>query len=563
MHMKKMIMKAIAFCAASLMMMGLLSSCNSVKIPTLQPVSEQEAPEKYVPYETIYVNVPADSYCVVFVGSTKVAVCYHSGPVLVPKSLFPATKASDDAYTIVTVAGAPTPGVASENTLEMVLAFEDTKDGDHDYNDLIFQVRLQIVNNEDGTNNTTAEITPVAYGATKKIAMGVVLSGPNNTYVDKLLYDDCRAEMFEGDQGFINTRGTRKKYSPISNIELASNLNGAVTCVSWYIEVNGERLYASNTFQQCLDNENMPQGLVLINLRDDIYSFEKGGTTYYCGNDFWQFPEESVNVNAVYPGFDEAFLTKGNFSVLDVPQEGSKYVNAIMPDENLVVNDNDCLYTLYSTGGDTPEVEAIQLWEGGPKWATFNLGATKPEEYGDYFSWGNLARFTKTGEKYHENPENPNDFREYYWNVSAGGKLIGDFESGDIRYDAARFNWGGKWRMPTIEEIQYLTDANVSRPQNRLFTYTVIDDYNGTGIRGGLFTLNADHTKTLFFPFAGNTNKNQLGGVGTVGKYWSTGFDETLDAQGSRARVMTLDGSKANPATWSRNDGLAIRPVCD
>ena len=75
----------------------------------------------------------------------------------------------------------------------------------------------------------------------------------------------------------------------------------------------------------------------------------------------------------------------------------------------------------------------------GTKWATCNVGATAPEEDGNYYAWGEI---TTKNEYIRENS------RTY-------GKNIDDI-SGNSSYDAACANWGSPWRMPTKQEIEEL-----------------------------------------------------------------------------------------------------------
>ncbi len=75
------------------------------------------------------------------------------------------------------------------------------------------------------------------------------------------------------------------------------------------------------------------------------------------------------------------------------------------------------------------------------KWATCNLGASKPHGRGKYFAWGE----TKPRSKRNERPGAT--YREGLENIS-----------GNPQYDAARANWGGTWRIPTSEEWQELID---------------------------------------------------------------------------------------------------------
>ena len=75
----------------------------------------------------------------------------------------------------------------------------------------------------------------------------------------------------------------------------------------------------------------------------------------------------------------------------------------------------------------------------GLKWATCNVGASKPEDFGNYYAWGE----TSPKDEYTED------------NCSTYEKQINDI-SGNAQYDAARANWGGKWRLPTKSEMQEL-----------------------------------------------------------------------------------------------------------
>lgn len=77
----------------------------------------------------------------------------------------------------------------------------------------------------------------------------------------------------------------------------------------------------------------------------------------------------------------------------------------------------------------------------GLKWATCNVGARSPKEYGDYYAWGE----TEAKSEYTDATSKTSD------------KSIGDF-SGNPAYDVARAKWGSSWRMPTIDECKELID---------------------------------------------------------------------------------------------------------
>ena len=77
----------------------------------------------------------------------------------------------------------------------------------------------------------------------------------------------------------------------------------------------------------------------------------------------------------------------------------------------------------------------------GLKWATYNIGADKPEEYGDKFAWGEIEM------KSSYDMDN---------NLTSGDAFNNEDVSGNLRYDAAATQWGAPWRMPTYEECMEL-----------------------------------------------------------------------------------------------------------
>ena len=182
-----------------------------------------------------------------------------------------------------------------------------------------------------------------------------------------------------------------------------------------------------------------------------------------------------------------------------------------------------------------PNTEIIVLQNGhavvdlglSVKWATCNVGATKPEEYGDYFAWGETepkAEYTfetykwTNGEKYN-NGEGVEGYiytkyciDERFWSGTGGpdGKTVLDPED-----DAAHVKWGAAWRMPTREEYQELID-------NCIWTWETIN-----GIKGYKATSNVSgyKDKWVFFPAAGKYfHSSELSGVGINGTYWSSSF---------------------------------------
>lgn len=156
----------------------------------------------------------------------------------------------------------------------------------------------------------------------------------------------------------------------------------------------------------------------------------------------------------------------------------------------------------------------------GTLWATMNVGATKPEEYGWYFAWGetqgypNVSTKTFTWANYKFNPTGDGSTMTKY--NATDGKTVLDLED-----DAAHVNWGGEWHMPTKEQCDELFDTTY-------VTNAWVTDYQGSGVNGFLFT-SVKNGNTVFIPTAGSYDENNsISDVGHRGYVWAS----TLDSNG-------------------------------
>ena len=164
---------------------------------------------------------------------------------------------------------------------------------------------------------------------------------------------------------------------------------------------------------------------------------------------------------------------------------------------------------------DTHEYVDLGL-PSGTLWATCNVGANAPEEYGDYFAWGETS---------------PKDV--YNWSTYQ------HYEG-----DAATANWGDEWRMPTKEEWQELLDntANKWTTQN--------------GVNGRLFT--GSNGNSLFLPAAGFRWDDALNYAGSYGYYWSSSLD--TDSQND-AWLFDLYSDYYGMYSLYRGYGQSVRAV--
>ncbi len=161
-------------------------------------------------------------------------------------------------------------------------------------------------------------------------------------------------------------------------------------------------------------------------------------------------------------------------------------------------------------------------------WATCNVGASKPEEYGDYFAWG------ETSAK-----------KEYLAsNSKTDGKAYGNILA-DSRLDAAQANWGGTWRVPSSAELRELHEKCD-------WTWTKVNGINGYKVTSKV------NGNSIFLPAAGYRYSNSLNKDGAKCLYCSSTPKEDHT---SIACILSMgDGSEGIAFTY-RERGLPIRPV--
>lgn len=176
----------------------------------------------------------------------------------------------------------------------------------------------------------------------------------------------------------------------------------------------------------------------------------------------------------------------------------------------------------------TQGVETVDLGLS-VKWASCNIGATKPEEFGDYFAWGEVSPKKK-------------------YSVENSLTYAKDLEdiSGDPQYDAATANWGGDWRMPTLAEYKELREKCS-------WKWIELNGVKGMRAKG-------PNGNTIFFPAAGAINSFSSIYTYPYGKYWtstSSNIHENSACVFGFAHKMFVEDSD------ERDCGLTIRPVLD
>ena len=231
------------------------------------------------------------------------------------------------------------------------------------------------------------------------------------------------------------------------------------------------------------------------------------------------------------------------------------------------------------------------------KWATCNVGATNPQDYGNYYAWGETEpknTYEWNNYKWMQNgKDNPRYITKYTYDDQQtvtydddvkewvkGCWYEGDTFKGDngdseehkdlasYNYvdDAARQNWGSTWRIPTREEWITLKD----------FDWEWTEDYNGTNVKGVIVTNNEANSpykgNSIFLPAAGGwnylINHTSPSNVGHTGFYWfSSLYNSSYQLNSSLGwdvafRYDEESGIFRNYDNWAeRCYGYSVRPV--
>lgn len=267
---------------------------------------------------------------------------------------------------------------------------------------------------------------------------------------------------------------------------------------------------------------------------------------------------------------------QGYYGVMlkDLAQGGKYLVRAFATDETNSTYYGEVLSFQFGEevtppAADYPIPEAIDLGLS-VKWASFNLGASKPEEYGDYFAWGETEPYYEPGyaqsgspvwkagkESGYNSPSykwctiDINHLTKYcfdnsYWASSApmDNKTVLDFED-----DAAYMGLGDSWRMPTDVNWKELRD-------NCTYEWTTIAGVNGILVTG-------PNGNSIFLPAAGYRYAPYLKEFGSYGCYWSSSLATDSSCSAQSVHFYSYNSYAIfNRSSDYRDYGLSIRPVC-
>lgn len=263
-----------------------------------------------------------------------------------------------------------------------------------------------------------------------------------------------------------------------------------------------------------------------------------GGEASVPGTFAWASPETTV-------------AEDGEFEVIFTPDDDANY------------NPTNCWVEVTVKQG---KPECVQLWAGGPYWATCNVGASAPQKYGYYFWWGDTVGYKRNATNdgwvsadgqgtsiefsYNDPTAATTWAKDNAWLQNNGyidstGNLV-------AAHDAATAKLGASWRMPTGQDFSDLL-AKCTR------NWTT-----NNGVNGWLVTGTGDFaSKSIFLPVAGSGSGSDLASPEN-GYYWSSTPSSQRESWSEFFCSSLIDGSQTLRLTYTlRNAGFSVRAVRD
>ena len=252
---------------------------------------------------------------------------------------------------------------------------------------------------------------------------------------------------------------------------------------------------------------------------------------------------QNPTINNIYSEETNNGTGTGSFTsqLTNLKDNTTYYVRSYATNEKGTAYGEEKSFTTLSSSGTINGYKWVDLGlPSGLKWATCNVGASKPEDYGNYYAWGE----TETKSEYTK--ENSLTYGLSILELQSQGIIDGNNNLTPL-YDAAAANWGSTWRMPTKEDLKELVD-------NCNWEMILENDVYGVKVIG----INGC---SVFFPTTGCYKEGMLYYAGQDGYYWNSTSVEN-DSRYTFGLYISGDNNGAL-FYYDRYVGFTVRPVSE
>lgn len=272
------------------------------------------------------------------------------------------------------------------------------------------------------------------------------------------------------------------------------------------------------------------------------FKMDYKGTITNCGVCYSQSPEPTLEDAVVEYGdsLPEVCL------LVDLEPETRYYVRSFIQNSTDVLYGNEVVFTtsapLMSSGREYVDLGLSVMW------ATCNVGADYPEDYGEYFAWGEIAPKNEYSWENYKYGSSMTSITKY--SESANSGIVDNKVILDLWDDAAYMNWGGDWRMPTMEEVAELV-------ANTTWTWTTQNGVRGCKVRS---LINGN---SIFLPAQGYYRGSDLLSEGINVGFWTSSLWSAGSHWGAGVALNSADTTTNEPQFWGfmRFNGDPVRPV--
>ena len=367
-----------------------------------------------------------------------------------------------------------------------------------------------------------------------------------------------------------DTNVSNFKWEKVSGEYDLDGSNGKITFSINKDKNNTRTFIIKGTYKNHIPNSSgnySDKGSIIQDKNGDVYHYkiDISPSASYTLN--WnEIDERSFTIESYYTLNDETTKHNVDFSIdndtsndFDWRKDGNVIYVKPTGNNNDSVNQKKTTFNVKNSG-DTITISLIQDitkypyvdlgLPSGTKWATMNVGASKPSDAGLYFQWGDAQGYAKdqvgtgSGKK-----EFASDYSDYKWGVGSNfTKYNVTGATLELEDDAAHVHMGGDWHVPSPDQVNELID-------NTTTAWTT-----SNGVNGIRFTSKKDGSKTIFIPAAGAIFNGSISSSGSVGTF-QTNMISAVGSGGYYALQVSSTGCTLNNYFGSRNDGTSVRGV--